>query len=264
MNDEKTSLTAALRLLAEQEHRTSAEHSTPGELAAYHEGTLPPQDQERVREHLAHCRLCSDLLLDLAGFADLAPPPGVPELTDAEVEEDWQALRARIREREPAPVVPFPAPAPPAPAPVILPRKRRPWRSVAAALVAVAAGWGAWMIIPKPELAAKDFYEGENVRGGGESQPPIDAVSPPRRPAVFHFYPESYPHYEGRILSGRKVIWKTSEVEQTSSPSAQDWEVSFKLPGATLESGRYEAVLYGLGKGPPEPVGSIEFEVDDR
>ena len=257
MSDEKTSLTAALRHLAEQERRTPSEHATPGELTAYHEGTLPPAIEARVREHLAHCKLCSDLLLDLAGFADLAPPPGVPELTDAQVAEDWQALRARIekKEPEPAPVVPFPTPAP---APATPLRRRRPWRYAAvaaAALVAAAVGLSLWMG-PSEQLPVKDFEEGRTLRGGQESQGEVNSALSGQA-VRFNFYPEKYPRYEGRILRGGDVVWNTSDVVSEGE------KVWFKIPEDSLDPGKYQAVLYRLDQGQSESIGIIDFEVHD-
>ncbi len=257
MSDEKTSLTAALRHLAEQERRTPSEHATPGELTAYHEGTLAPAIEARVQEHLAHCKLCSDLLLDLAGFADLAPPPGVPELTDAQVAEDWQALRARMgaekeKDKEPATVVPFPTP--PAPVPARPARKWRPWRYAAAALVVAAVSLFALTLIPGQKLPAKQFYEGGASRGADET--PVDSAVP-RQAMVFNFYPESYPHYEGRIRQDEDVVWKTSDVVTKGET------VLFEVPEDSLKPGRYEALLYGFNQGPPQPIGSIEFDVHD-
>lgn len=257
MSDEKTSLTAALRHLAEQERRTPSEHATPGELTAYHEGTLPPAIEARVREHLGHCKLCSDLLLDLAGFADLAPPPGVPELTDAQVAEDWQALRARMAaektEQEPAPVVPFPSP--PTPVPVRPARKWRPWRYAAAALVAATVGLFALTLIPGQKLAPKHLYDGGTTRGGEET--PLESALT-RQAIIFHFlHPMSHPRYEGRIVRDGEVVRKTSDVVSDGDT------VSFEISEDSLEPGRYEALLYGLGQDRPEPVGSIVFEVND-
>jgi hypothetical protein len=251
LSEEKPPLSDAIRHLAEQERRSLTEHPTPGELSAYHAGTLSSEAEARVREHLSLCRHCSDLLLDLAGFADLAPPPGVPELTDAEVEEDWQELRARLGEGEPAPVVPFPtSPAPPAPIPARLPVRRRPWRYAAAALVAAAVGLSAWMLIPKQQLPTKHLYEGSALRGEEES--PLDSTLS-HQPTAFHFYPESYPRYEGRILRDGKEVWKTSEVLPSENET-----VLFEIPADSLEPGRYQAVLYGLREGQPSsPSGSL-------
>ncbi len=136
-DDEKPPLDAALRHLAEQQRRSLTSHPTPQELAAYHAGELPPEAESRLLDHLAICRDCSDLLLDLAGFADLKPPQGVPELTDEQVEQDWQALRARMGkeepERRPAEVVPI-RPAGPA---AKLGPSYPVWLPVAASLLAV-------------------------------------------------------------------------------------------------------------------------------
>lgn len=265
MSDEKTSLTAALRHLAEQERRTPSEHATPGDLAAYHEGTLSEPVEARVREHLAHCKLCSDLLLDLAGFADLAPPPGIPELTDAEVEEDWQKLRRKLgtgaveeAAEPPVKVMPF---RPPEPEPVRIPPRRFPWKYAAAAVLATAVGFSALTLIPTQKLPPKHLHEGSTSRGQ-ESSPRDSALS--RQPLVFHYYPESYSRYEGRILRGSNVIWQTPEVVRTSNPSSNDWEVTFEVSEGTLEPGRYRANLYGLGQGPPKLIGSIDFDVNDQ
>jgi hypothetical protein len=272
VNDEKTSLTAALRHLAEQERRNPSEHATPGELTAYHEGTLPEPIAARVREHLAHCKLCSDLLLDLAGFADLAPPPGVPELTDAEVEEDWQALRKRldkeggrppIDEKPPGEVIPIRRPS--TSLPMKPDREFSPWKVAAAAILVAAVGLSVWKMTSKPTTPQQRqpdqiIDQGLTLRGTETQSEHVSA----NRSTVFNFYPlENHARYEGQILQGRNVVWKTSDVEQTSSPSSNEKKVSFRIPGGSLEPGVYRAVLYGLGQGPRQTAGSIDFEVNE-
>jgi Putative zinc-finger len=260
VSDEKTSLTAALRHLAEQERRTPSEHATPGDLAAYHEGTLSEPVEARVREHLAHCKLCSDLLLDLAGLADLAPPPGIPELTDAEVEEDWQKLRRRLG-GEVDKVIPFRPPAPePEPGPVESPRRRRRWRyAAAAALFVVAVGVTNWWLIPNAPGQEYTFDQGANTRGPEAES--LKHISPPDS-ATFRFYPmEDYTGYEGKILHNGNVVWKTSDVQ--INQSSGDRTVSFRVPGDSLEPGVYQVVLYGLvAENPPQFVGRFNLEVD--
>lgn len=277
---EKISLTAALRHLAEQESRTPSEHATPGELTAYHEGTLPPPIEARVREHLAHCKLCSDLLLDLAGFADLAPPPGVPELTDAEVEEDWQALRRKLgvgegdkplveeKPKASAEVVPIRRP--------VVPRKPDRefsiWQVIAAALLVAAVGLSAWVMSLKREVAflvaqrvggtMVVFDDGEQVRGEGEDKRPIMLTS---QPATFVFYSEdSYPNYFGDIVSdGKVVIELQSKFDAPSfQPKADVRRISFWVGAGILEPGQYEARLFGAGPKERELIGSLKFEVN--
>jgi Putative zinc-finger len=275
LSEEKPPLSDAIRHLAEQERRSLTEHPSPGELSAYHAGTLSSEAEARVREHLALCRHCGDLLLDLAGFADLAPPPGVPELTDAEVEEDWQALRARMGEGEPGRVLREEATKPPGevvpirrPSPAVPMKPDRdfsPWKVVAAAILVAVVGLSAWKLIsqqPTSKQAGplRSFDQGQTMRG---AEPPLEHMSA-NQPAVFNFYPlENYARYEGRILQEREVVWETFDVEQTSLPSSKDKKVSFRIPGGSLESGRYRAVLYGLGQGSPEVAGEIGFDVDE-
>jgi hypothetical protein len=269
VSDEKTPLTAAIRHLAEQERRTPAEHATPGELAAYHEGTLAPEIEARVREHLAHCRTCSDLLLDLAGFADLTPPPGIPELTDAEVERDWQALRARLgkgrEQKEPATVVPFRQPA----APVKPSREFSPWKIAAAVLIAVGLSAGVMVLRQgasdlKPKASSiAEFSDGDQMRG---SEPGKEQRMASSQPANFAFHTfDSYPKYQGEIVADGTVVWQTAfNAGQTSDqPESALKEVSFRVPEDSLKPGRYEARLFGIGAdGGRELVGSLEFEVD--
>ena len=271
MSDEKTSLTAALRHLVEQERRTPSEHATPGELTAYHEGTLPPPIEARVREHLAHCKLCSDLLLDLAGFADLPPPPSVPELTDAEVEEDWQALRARMGEGEtekprdlkpPGEVVPIR----PAKAVEVVERRRdfSPWKVAAAILVAAVALFVSVRILkPSPErVAIVELSDGDRLRGSTEEEPP--RITSSQRPKFkFHIF-DSYPSYRGEIVAGRTVVWQTtfSADHVSTQPDSDLKEISVLGPEKTLEPGRYESRLFGIGADGPKRLGSLEFEVD--
>lgn len=272
MSDEKTSLTAALRHLAEQERRTPSEHATPGELTAYHEGTLPPEIEARVQEHLAHCKLCSDLLLDLAGFADLAPPPGVPELTDAQVAEDWQALRARMgvekeNDKEPATVVPFRPPAA-----VERPRARErdfsPWKVAAAALIAVALGTAVLVLkpwAPKPEqIAAAEFSDGDRTRGEVEPSKLPDMVSTQRAHFTFHSF-DSYPRYYAEIVTDNAPVWQQEfAANQTSGqPESELKPISFWVAENSLKAGRSEARLFGVDKsGKRELIGRLDFQVN--
>jgi hypothetical protein len=272
VSNEKTSLTAAIRHLADQERRTPADHATPGELAAYNEGTLPPPIEARVREHLAHCRTCSDLLLDLAGFADLAPPPGVPELTDAQVEEDWQALRARLGEGKEGKVVPFRPPAAAPAAPVKLSRGYSPWQVVAAAALVAAVGMSAWVVVLKREVALAreqrtggsmaSFDDGGQVRGGDQGRLPAMSSS---QAASFIFHsPDSYPSYDGEIVKDGAVVWQTTfdAGQLPRQPESDFQQISFWISGGTLEPGRYEARLFGTGSSGRELIGRLDFEVD--
>lgn len=252
---EKTSLTAALRHLSEQERRTSSEHATPGELTAYHEGTLPPPVEARIREHLAHCKLCSDLLLDLAGFADLAPPPGVPELTDAEVEADWQKLRRKMeigqgetKKEELAPVVPFQPAARHEPE---LPRRPPPWFAIAASLLAVAGV--SFGLYERTELKrAQQVGLVDNVislaieRGQRE-----EAMSSRQGGAVTFDLEDSFDGYEADIMAGTSKII-----------SLKGKQPFIYVPGGALKPGEYQIRLFGILKNERSQLGEFPLRVD--
>jgi hypothetical protein len=265
VSNEKTSLTAAIRHLAEQDRRTPADHATPGELAAYNEGTLPPPVEARVREHLAHCRTCSDLLLDLAGFADLAPPPGVPELTDAEVEQDWQKLRGRLGGREEGKVVPFRPPvAVPTPRPS---REFFPWRVAAAAALVATVGLSVRVVqlthqeTKRSEVRVVAPSNPEGVKRGEEPTLKI----PVAEDRVLYLSPGpegEYHTFQVDIvrsdvdLPDEQVVQRTAVFEATSLP------ISLFIPAGSLKLGSYKALLYGIEGGRREHSATLAFEVD--
>ena len=260
MSEEKTSLTAALRHLAEQERRTPSEHATPGELTAYHEGSLPPPVEARVREHLAHCKLCSDLLLDLAGFADLAPPPGVPELTDAEVEEDWQALRARMgeggEEQAPVKVVPFP---PAARAEPKAPRRSPPWFAIAASLLAVAGvSFGVYergelKKFQQEQVGAEFVNETITLTTGAVRGPEEERVMSSQRGGLLDLDAEKvFDRFEADFVSGETVVLSLKSGKQPR----------VYVRGGTLKPGEYQIRLFGILDGNREPAGEFPLRVD--
>jgi hypothetical protein len=89
-------LSGALREIERQTRRRpdSGEHPTPATLAAYRAGTLCPVDERGVKEHLALCFDCPELLLDLDLF--LAPSTEPGEDTRIETEVAWRRLRASL------------------------------------------------------------------------------------------------------------------------------------------------------------------------
>lgn len=75
-------------------------HATPDLLVAYHHEALSPEEADRVQEHLAACRSCADLLLELVRFSEDSEEDeahaGSEGVVDLEAEADWRALRSRI------------------------------------------------------------------------------------------------------------------------------------------------------------------------
>ncbi len=75
---EEPDLHPALRELTDDSLRRQGpgSHPSPETLTAYHTGELSAAAADAVQEHLATCRHCADLLLDLPAFLD---PPAEPE-----------------------------------------------------------------------------------------------------------------------------------------------------------------------------------------
>jgi hypothetical protein len=265
-DDEKPQLDAALRHFAEQQRRSLTSHPTPQELAAYHAGELPPEAEARLLDHLAICRECSDLLLDLSGFADLKPPQGVPELTDEQVEQDWQKLRARMRAGEgegkkerTAEVVPI-RPAGPAPRPE---RSYPMWLPVAASLLAVLGfSFGLYQTAKvgrysEPQVV-REVDSGSGVRGGESDQsfsssgPGLIRLSPDSNVAA------TYSSYEAEIVHEEQ-----DEVVKRVPVMTIDEDPLLLIPAGSLAPGRYHAYLYGIHEGKKKELSGVAFNVND-
>lgn len=240
-DDEKPPLDAALRHLAEQKRRALTSHPTPQELAAYHAGELPPEAEARILDHLSICPECSDLLLDLSGFADLKPPEGVPELTDAQVEQDWQKLRAKMGQREPerapAPVVPIRPTAKP---------ERSFWLPIAASLLAVAGfSFGMYQSIQVGKLSrqlqqpslAEIFDAQEQTRSGNEGET-VERMSSQTGVFIPLYAPFEDPISRVEIRNEMDIVlWNLDSPEKNA--------VGLNVPGELLKPGTYRIVLYG-------------------
>lgn len=266
-DDEKPPLDAALRHLAEQQRRSLTSHPTPQELAAYHAGELPPEAEARILDHLAVCRECSDLLLDLSGFADLKPPEGVPDLTDQQVEEDWQALRERMRKEAP--------PSPPRTAEVVPIRPAGPatkpgriypvWLPVAASLLAVLGfSFGLYQSVQvgaleqqldeqrqpwSPPIISLDI----TPQRSGEEKGVASMSS--REGAVLSLYNDDakiFPAYEAEIDNRATV----------KAVASKEGGVSLVIPRGFLKPGSYQIRLYGIQQGQRTDVGTFKVQVN--
>lgn len=180
MNDESDGLAASLRELASEarQRQGPGAHPAPETLTAYHAGELTQAAEEEVQEHLAVCRHCARLLLDLPAFLE-APAAGDEDL-DVEADASWRVIRARL-----------PGPSQPA-------GRRREgastsnpgWWRARSPLAAAATLAGAaliavplWIIarqLSSPELppATIELFPPENQRGTAEP--------PPAPPAIVH------------------------------------------------------------------------------
>ena len=94
MNEEIAGLKSLLQSLAEE--APAGAHLAPEKLVDYHFGKLPSDEAARTQDHLAMCRECASLLLDLAAFCvpegDVASQPA-----PTEGEAAWAALQAQLQ-----------------------------------------------------------------------------------------------------------------------------------------------------------------------
>lgn len=74
----------------------AAAHPPPDVLLAYVERTLPPDEAERLRDHLAFCDECHQTVLDLATFPEIEAR--APDPTEAlDLGRELERVRQRAR-----------------------------------------------------------------------------------------------------------------------------------------------------------------------
>jgi anti-sigma factor RsiW len=93
VNDERADLNELLEELANEEHRREPAHLTSDDLRSYLRGGMTAEEHAQAQDHLALCRHCATLLLDLGGFAQPKQPAGT-NLSDAEVASAWTQTKA--------------------------------------------------------------------------------------------------------------------------------------------------------------------------
>jgi anti-sigma factor RsiW len=137
--DELNELKAVLRAMTEEAQATLGAHATLEELIAYHSGELPPEDVERLQEHLVWCRECLELLLDWAAWTESAQEGG-RAVSEAQVAAAWQAMRAQLRAENLLPPVGWRHRLG-----AVFSRVSVPY-AIAASLLIVSLALGAWIV----------------------------------------------------------------------------------------------------------------------
>lgn len=282
----KPNLQPTLQALLDRDRRGLDEHPTPEALVAYHAGELSSAEQEDLRNHLALCHDCADLLLDLVSFAEFTPPDQIPALADVEVEGAWQKFQPRLAAREEPPErrveERLPAVAQIAErrrdmdqgseyAVVSWRRKIRVAYAIAASLFIAVVALSAWglalrqktiQVSQTHQSAALDLFtpEAATTRGEPESQPTV----PPELGffnLTVHLEPEwTFGSYEVEIRradhTGRSVtVHGLVDQDGTCSIST--------LSREDFPAGQYQVDLYGIaGSGKEkEKLAQYQFQI---
>lgn len=178
MNDESDGLAGSLRELASAARRRQGPdaHPRPETLTAYHAGELSAADEEEIQEHLAVCRHCTRLLLDLPAFL-AAPAAGIASAgEDADADLAWERIRQRL------PGAPAEGGRQPKSAPAAArrsgPRRTLVWLAAAALVVLIAAP--LWIVArrlsaPEPPWQVVELYPAEELRGTSAAPPTAPA-----------------------------------------------------------------------------------------
>jgi hypothetical protein len=107
MSDEvKHSHESLAQLACEARRRQGFEHPSPEELIAFRSGELQAASAEVLLDHLAICRDCAQLALEIPAF--LLPPSAgeMHAVPDSQSSASWEAFRSRLRAEPASPPVP--------------------------------------------------------------------------------------------------------------------------------------------------------------
>lgn len=265
----KPAFDPALRALAARARRDLDDHPSPEALVSYHAGELPAGAEETLRDHLALCPDCAEMLLDLVSFAHYTPPQEAAILTDGEVESAWQKVQPRLKAKE---------------RPVVEPMRRDAgyevvhWRrkvrvayALAATLFFGVVGLSVWAgsLHKKVEQASGPWInvsqqlldpEGEGkTRGGNESANPLRvSAGVPLFLALNLFDVKVYPEYAVEIVDGGgHTVWQSRRLVRNP-----DNAVTFQLPGGFLAPGEHKIQLFGVDHDQRQPLTVFRLLVD--
>lgn len=283
MSHERSDFREALRAEARRALAAEPRHPSLERLVAYHDGEVRGAEAEAVRDHLALCRECADLLLDYRDFAR-EEPAGTASAAGVAWERHREAIGGGVRRRvggsetrEEAGEAGRPARSHEAPRPGSPPFPSRvehsgwprtvPWAAAAClALVSVVLGTLWWQARtelrqPGPAVFASLAPEGAPaLRGSGDPEVVEVAVRPGTRTVVLLNLsePAAHPRYEARIVppAGEAAA---REVELEPGPNGV---LALEL-GADPEPGPYRVVLSGIADGERQELATYRFEVSE-
>lgn len=259
MNDDTADLDRLFaRLSGEGPHRGPDDHPAPEKLSAYQAKELSPEEDDALQEHLAHCTLCTELLLDLQRFLD-PPPEDLPRegVVDFETAAEWRELRGRMGSQQGV---------------VAQGSSRsgflsfgslRAWQSVAAvlALGVLALGGISLTLLkekndPEPNPILVELEAEGLTRSSSEERAELEgnkkpiALSLSLQPSQLHDYPSFAAEIEGK---GR--------VHFVEGLHAHLEKVSLILHSERVEPGEVKITLWGIRDGKKNQVGVYRMTI---
>jgi Putative zinc-finger len=270
MNDDADGVAGALRELAGEARRRQGPgaHLSPEALTTYHAGELTPAAEEGVQEHLAVCRHCARLLLDLPAFLE-APAAGLGSL-DPEDDASWREITARL-------AGPTAAPGPrSATWTSHQPVARWSWTPLAAAAVLAGAALVAvplWTIarrLSSPELppATLEIATPEVLRGNTAPRPIPPAIVHAEAASTTLLLRLARPQPDLRFRlelfaaaagTAGAAAGHSLPVPATKIVDAQT--LLLVLPRRQLAPGRYDLRVLDAEQPSSEPLGEYHFDI---
>ncbi len=214
---------------------------------SYHAGTVSSGEQKHLQQHLASCRECLDLVLDLDRFVEPAEESD-RKVSDFEQAAVWRSLQPHLA-----------AESAPAEAPV----RRSAWIAIAASVLFATFGLSQWAAQQR-EIASLDARITElsrphantvildltpssrqrNARGADVRTSMLTTAGPVT--LILNLAtPVEYPDYRLEILD-----LAGTEVRQIDDLRMSEFgNFTLSLPAGSLASGDYDLQLYGIDTG---------------
>lgn len=229
------------QLMAEQ-RRKLGEPPTAETLLAYTRGELGPEEEERVREHLACNPDLARALIE--PFPSEGAAPGDDDyLSDAEFEKHWRAMRKDPKHSEP-----------------------RFWQFSAAFAAAVALVFGVLLWQASSRLRQPHVWEEQILlpdgRRGGESTLPVLTARGESVVLIASLIgPRDFDRYRIDIVdtASNRTIWSTP-----AAPPRENDFFSIVVPRRFLEPGTYRIEVHGLEGSAEERLATYSLRVPER
>lgn len=230
MNEQNTDLGAAIQALAEAQ--LNGAHPGAQDLIDYHKGRLNSAAEERLRSHLALCRVCAGTVLDLEAFPEISASD-TEVCNQHETSRAWESVRAHI-----------------------LPGARFDWRYAAAGLAVLLLAQSFWVArlyhrtnqlsSPQGRVFVEDI---SSVVRRSLDQQHITRVPAGMDGVLLVLNPgriDDFARYEARLAA---VTAPDNTLWQGELIRLPEGSFTFFVSREFLPSGKYQIELFGLTKG---------------